>query len=517
MCGACVRRRWHRPLPAMLLALSAACSAPDPGASADAAVPYVSRWDPGLPASALLQSPALRARGLRTVRGIIHLHSPYSHDACDGDPQPGGMLNAPCLSHLRRGLCATRMDFAMLTDHATHMTEAEPFEKLLLAAPGDALLRAGDAGAGPYASRWRCPAEAGEVLVTVGGENELMPVGLQRHLGATPAARAASMHAESAQAVKDFHAAGAVVLVAHGESRTLPLLRTLADGGLDGMEVYNLHANIDPKIRENHLGLDAFGAITGLAPWLAGRLVEEGGPEPDLAVLGFLSENASQLGKYDVLLAEGRHLSAVMGSDIHENTVPQLLVDEERGDSYRRLMRWFSNHLLVAQPQVAALDHPLVQEALRAGRSYGVFEVFGSPQGFDFHGEQGGAVFELGATMPASGAVLRLTPPRLLYSATLPRPAGGMAATLRVRVLRVPPLMQPLPESPEPSEQVVNVTLSADSTPEELVLRDLKPGAYRVEVRIVPHHLLPLLGANPEVYRREYPYLYASPIYVQAR
>ena len=68
-----------------------------------------------------------------------------------------------------------------------------------------------------------------------------------------------------------FDASAGVIPMYASHDDALPLLRTLADGGLDGMEVYNLHANIDPKIRENHLGLDAFGAITGLAPWLAGR------------------------------------------------------------------------------------------------------------------------------------------------------------------------------------------------------------------------------------------------------
>ena len=41
------------------------------------------------------------------------------------------------------------------------------------------------------------------------------------------------------------------------------------------------------------------------------------------------------------------------------------------------------------------------------------------------------------------------------------------------------------------------------------------PGAYRVEVYVVPRHLLHLLGENPAPYAREYPYLYTAPIYVR--
>ena len=132
-----------------------------------------------------------RKRGLRAVRGIIHLHSVYSHDACDGNPQPLGQPSAPCLRNLRKGLCATRQDFAMLTDHATHMGEA-PWDKLFLTDPaaGDQTIREGGELVG---GRMRCPDEAEqpgshEVVITVGGENDLMPVGLHRHLGDTVAA-----------------------------------------------------------------------------------------------------------------------------------------------------------------------------------------------------------------------------------------------------------------------------------------------------------------------------------------
>ena len=46
-------------------------------------------WDRTLPPTDGL-GVAQQQRGLRVARGIIHLHSVYSHDACDYDPQPGG-------------------------------------------------------------------------------------------------------------------------------------------------------------------------------------------------------------------------------------------------------------------------------------------------------------------------------------------------------------------------------------------------------------------------------------------
>ena len=176
-----------------------------------------------------------------------------------------------------------------------------------------------------------------------------MPVALRRHLGATVAERHTAMQAGDAAAVRAFHAAGGAVLVAHGESHSLEQLTELAQAGLDGMEVYNLHANIDPKIRGPYLGLDPVGALVGLVPWLAGRPVSEGGLSRISPSWAFWPQRRAA-GQFDTLLAAGHHLAPVLGSDIHENTLKDPLADGERGDGYRRLMRWFGNHLLVPAP-----------------------------------------------------------------------------------------------------------------------------------------------------------------------
>jgi hypothetical protein len=293
----------------------------------------------------------------------------------------------------------------------------------------------------------------------------------------------------------------------------------LANAGLDGMEVYNLHANIDPKIRGPYLGLDPLGAIAGLAPWLAGRPVEEGGPEPDLAFLGFLSANQAQIDKFDTLLGEGHHLSPTLGSDIHENTLKEPLADGERGDGYRRLMRWFTNHLLV--PQAARpLSTRVLRDALAAGRIYGVFELFGSPEGFDFYATAGGAmagkIYELGDTAPL-GAVLRVALPH-----PFPSQLRGSEPLLRVSVRHValrgpgsggppnPPSSEVLTRSFSIDDLAANATLALD-----IDSAARAPGAYRVEVYIVPRHLLHLVGENAAQFAHEYPYLYSAPIYVR--
>ena len=485
-------------------------------------------WQKTLPATDSLRW-GQAARGLRGVRGIIHLHSVFSHDACDGKPQPDGTPNAPCLANLRRGLCATRQDFALLTDHATLMADNR-FADLFLTdgTAGDTAERAAadpDPQVDVVGSRLRCAddiAPGHRVHIAVGGENELMPVLLRRHLGSDAAMRHAAMGASTPDAVRAFHDAGGVVLIAHGESHPLEQFATLAPAGLDGMEVYNLHANIDPKIRGPYLGLDPLGAIAGLAPWLGGRPVSDGGPEPDLAFLGFLSPNQSQLDKFDTLLSAGYHLTPTLGSDIHENTLKEPLADGERGDGYRRLMRWFGNYLLV--PTGAPLSTEVLRQALLKGRAFGVFEVFGPPEGFDFYAVASGApsgsgVFEMGDQAPL-GARLRIALPR-----PFPMALRGTEPLVRVSLRKAPLRAGGPVTSLSRSEEVFSRTLSADqfaeaSGPDSTPVLDVDTtahgaGAYRVEVHIVPRYVLHLLGDTSDTFIREYPYLYSAPVWVR--
>src|SRR5688572_21470322 len=104
---------------AALLLLVLGCEAPvtPPDPPPD---PLFPPWDPGLPASTEMGA----RRGLTPARGIIHLHSPYSHDACDGVPRnKDGSINAECLQDLKAALCATRMSYAALTDHDDSMAD----------------------------------------------------------------------------------------------------------------------------------------------------------------------------------------------------------------------------------------------------------------------------------------------------------------------------------------------------------------------------------------------------------
>jgi hypothetical protein len=443
-------------------------------------------WHKGLPEASVMGD----VRGLHPARGIIHLHSPYSHDACDGDPRGAsglGPIDEACLADLRAALCTDRIDFAALTDHDDSMAD-EDFANLFVMRGDDEEVDAPDGH--QLASRIHCTgADAGHtVLVTVGGENEIMPIMLDRHVAGDVATRHATYNGDDPTAVAAFRAAGATVWIAHTEQRTTAHLEELAP---DGIELYNLHANIDPKIRPTYLGLSADGAIAAVA-----EFADTGDPdlEPDLALISFLAPSGPALARWNELLAAGDHMPASAGTDAHENAFPITLIDGERGDSYRRMMRWFANVALVADPT----DPIQIEDAIRAGRFFVAFELFGTPVGFDAAVHAGGAVAGMGDTVPATaGATFDATVPAIYdLDPALPAPE------LHARLVRVDAGgVHELATGGGP-------TLSAPAE---------APGAYRVEISIVPRHLGPYLGhLGTAPAEQELPWIYGNPIYVTA-
>lgn len=461
----------------MGLVLLAACGGDEIPPAIDAA--DLPAWQRGLPPSSVMGA----RRGLLPARGIIHLHSPYSHDACDGAPRPGGVVDEACLADLRAALCDTRMDFAALTDHDDSMA-GESFADLFVRRGDDQLVNG--SGGTPIASRLACPGGGGP-LITVGGENPIMPIMLDQHVAGSIAERTALYNGDDAAAVAAFRAAGATVWIPHTEQRTTAELLALAP---DGIEVYQLHANIDPDIRRDHLGLPASGAITAVLQFAD---TNPGAPEPDLALLSFLLPNAPALTRWDEVLATGARLAGSAGTDAHQNALPVMLRDGERGDSYRRMIRWFDNVALVADPT----NPEQIEAAVRGGRMFVTFEIMGTPVGFDARAVAGAMITELGGEVAATaGATLEVTLPTVHdLAATLPAPA------IRGRILRIT------------AAGVTEVAAGAGPT---LSAPLDQAGAYRVEVSITPHHLGPYLGNLGTGYAdMEHPWIYASPIYVR--
>lgn len=443
-------------------------------------------WDKALPSASVM---GVR-RGLVPARGIVHLHSPYSHDACDGEPRDAdGVPNEPCLANLRAALCTTHIDYANLTDHDDSMAD-EPFAALFSMRGADQpVMRGGD----QIGSRILCD-DGHQVTVTVGSENTLMPIMLDHHVAGTVPERHATYNAVDAAAVTALRDAGALIWIPHTESQSLELLRLVRP---DGLEVYNLHANIDPDIRRDHLGLDPSSAFAAAAEFAD---TNPGHPEPDLAMLGFFAPNQPAIDKWQTLLAEGQRIAVTAGSDAHENAIPLPLADGERGDSYRRVLRWFGNIALVADP--TSVEQ--IELALATGRNYAVFELLGTPEGFDVRATgPSGTIHELGATIPsAEGATLTIDVPRVLgLDPSLPPP------TIRARVFWI--------DHAGPVQQIA-VGDGLNTGDGQVRVHIGAPGAYRVEVTIVPSHLGPYLrDLGPELAEVELPWIYTSPFYVQ--
>lgn len=437
-------------------------------------------WSPGV----TYRTEGAVARGLVDLRGLIHAHSVYSHDACDGEPVlADGSRDPVCFDDFRRGLCQSKHDFVFLTDHGDSFSDTE-FPEALLYRPalGDVLVERGGA---PTANRITC--DDGETLVMAGTETGLMPVGLEGH--AAPLQERGALYgaltAEAADVLRDH---GAVVLQPHPEAFTVDELQALP---LDGFEMYNLHAN----------SVLAAGTVLDL-------LVRVGNGEtdiavPDLFMLQIWSEDERYLQRWGRILARGERIVSTMGTDCHRNTFTTILEDGERADSYRRMMIAFSNHLLVRPNADGTVDDANLKDALRAGRNYGVFEVMGYPLGFDAHGTKDGATYEIGEAMPV-GTTWTVTRPRIRDLDPDRTPP-----TMRIRVLKAVDESRGFDVVAESADETLSVPLDA-------------PGAYRAEVRIMPEHLREdLRGDAPVVLDtavfedRDYVWIYTSAFYVE--
>ncbi len=434
-----------------------------PDAAVDAALPANQRPRPQPGFAADVTAPA----GWRWAHGLIHMHSVHSHDACDGDPKPGGQANAECLRRFRAAQCHNRFDFLLLTDHPDSFADIE-FAEAFLPEPGDTWVPDADA---PLANRIACP-DGHEVLLAAGSEGDLMPV-MFREKPPRELLRMATP-----EGVAGLRAAGALVFQAHIERFTAEGLAPL---GLDGIEIYNLHANLDPRGALQQLG-EILPDLTG---WITAG---DEGPHADLAYLAVWRENPLALAAWDGLQVFGPMLGFA-GSDIHENVPFRPAPDGDRIDSYRRLGGWFSNWLLLPEGPVT---WEAVRAALEARRLVIVFDLMGPPEGLAVWAEGPAGRLELGADAPfAPGHTLHVQPPTA--------PAGAEVSVIAWRV------------DPAGARQAVQQT-ELSAAPAPLAVPIEQPGAYWVEVVQVPHGLTPELGADYARFVRPMTWIYTNAV-----
>ena len=437
-------------------------------------------WPDTLPAAAALGAP----RGWTPVRAVLHVHSILSHDACDGSPvDEAGRPNEECLARLRSAICGARLGAVFLTEHDRRMVEIDSLADALLLREGDRRIAVGGA---TRASRIPCPGRPEGALLFPGAENQLMPIALDSLPTGTREEKRSFYDADTAGTAAVYRAFGAVVLLPHPEDEPLATIAALDP---DGIEVYNPHANFSFKHRA-HQGFSRFGAAWDVLPFY----LRTTAAHPDLAILAMFRANRSAIDKWDALLASGRDPFGFGASDAHENALPWPLADGERGDAYERMLPWVTNVLLVSGPDpVAAGDVQGIEEAVRAGRFFVAIEAWGTPAGFDFRLTGPAGVAEMGAAVAwAPGQRLVVELPRVAGPG-----AGAPAPDVRARLYRIAAggRREIVAESAERIEAVVR-----------------EPGAYRVEVGIVPRHLALWLGGTG--YLREVPWIYSNPIRV---
>ncbi|HEX8282100.1 MAG TPA: hypothetical protein VF588_02045 [Pyrinomonadaceae bacterium] len=173
-------------------------------------------------------------------------------------------------------------------------------------------------------------------------------------------------------------------------------VRDLGAGVYDGVEVYNVYTNAK-RINYATLFFDGLWSYWG---------------QPELLFARFYERPGENLRRWDELNASGaRRVYAFAGNDAHAN-VGLSFQDQSGGkvfdlklDPYERSFRLVRTHVLL--PRDAPLEESSLLAALRSGRSYLAFDLFGDPTGFRFSADNGTDRRTLGEEiqLPPAGAV----------------------------------------------------------------------------------------------------------------
>lgn len=421
--------------------------------------------------------------GLPWLRTLIHMHSVYSHDACDKKPLKNGFPNERCLEDFRRALCEEHVDLVFVTEHRDELATISMAE-MIPAREDDRLIVEDGAVVG---AEHTC-ADGHRVTMYMGAENTMMPLGLTRHPEVVPGLNLEQTYnALSPEAARKFREAGAIVALSHAEEekKSVELLRAIRP---ELIEAYNLHANLIQDVYPKRRFGKALKTVAEALSFITNPFVE-----PDLIFHAFFKENDRALKKWGQL-ATDFEITGIAGTDAHQNAMPFKMWDGGRVDSYRRSVRWFSNWVRLPQ----APSRPQALEALKGGRSMIVFETLGDPFGFEFSGRSrlglhamgdriDWAALGAGGSGGAAGLTLRITQPAL-------RPAPVSTRLLRAT-----------------AEGWVEVVRSQERELEHLVL---EPGAYRAELWIEPTHLKNHLTGKRHLIK-PMPWVYSNPIYVR--
>jgi hypothetical protein len=419
------------------------------------------------------------------ARAIIHAHNIYSHDACDGKPwvdptnennpceawyaDPKCIPNEQCVQDMRTGICKDAIDAYFSSDHRGTLSHQDDFDKLYIQRTGDTWITEGGRHTGSLIS---CE-NGNKAVVMVGSENSFMPLGFVAH-PPVPAGERNDFYGRTDNEAMDIFNGELEGIAAqmHSEGETVEHLR---DSHLKAMEIYNFHVSI----------------LSSIDKILEFATNPDKMPPTDMAFLAFYGPLMGQLTKW-YSTVYFRDITAFMGTDIHRNTVPQVMPDGERFDGYRRFMRWFSNYLLVTDFTPAGF-----KDAVRNGRVYVVAEGLGSPAGFDFYAETTGGVANVGSTVEKA----RLTK----FVAKKPTVLGYNEDPKNIRLV--------LKKIGDGSAEVVK------ESAEGFTMTDIPAGVYYLEAHITPEYMRPFIGSKYKKYAdkwiHDFTWIYSNAIRVK--
>jgi hypothetical protein len=166
--------------------------------------------------------------------------------------------------------------------------------------------------------------------------------------------------------------------------------------GFDGIEVYNLYTNAK-RISYAAMLFDGLWSYWGRPELLFARFYER----PDAALKRWDELNAA--GRQRVYAYAGNDAHANVGLSFQEQTGRKIL--DLKLDPYERSFRLVRTHVLIEKG--TPFNTQSLLEALRAGRAYVSFDVFGDPSGFQFTADGGADARAMGEeiAMPAGGTV----------------------------------------------------------------------------------------------------------------
>jgi hypothetical protein len=279
----------------------------------------------------------------------------------------------------------------------------------------------------------------------------------------------------------------AVVVVPHTEQWSVDAIQSLQP---DAIEIYNFHANIDPKIRQTYLGAPPFSKMASFLTFLVDPFNEL---VPDYGFMQFVSTFPTYFSTWNSLIKGGLHVTGLGGTDSHENVFPQIVSDKERLDSHRRITRMMSNHF-----QVASRDITAVKDAIKNGRGWMVFEGLGTPVDMDFYATVGATTVGVGesGSLASSSATITVKCPTL-HSAS---PKGAQNPAIRLKLKRV---------LSGGADEVV-----ATSEGKDLSFSTTQSGAYRAEIQIVPRHVRKYLAQFSNLADAEFPWIVTNHLYL---